>query len=42
MVVANHLEGDTWIPRKERSMQIKGLDHLVLTVADVGRTRDFY
>jgi catechol 2,3-dioxygenase-like lactoylglutathione lyase family enzyme len=27
---------------KERSMQIEGLDHLVLTVADVGRTRDFY
>jgi catechol 2,3-dioxygenase-like lactoylglutathione lyase family enzyme len=23
-------------------MQIDGLDHLVLTVADVGRTRDFY
>ena len=23
-------------------MQIEGLDHLVLTVADVGRTRDFY
>ena len=27
---------------KERSMQIEGLDHLVLTVGDVGRTRDFY
>jgi catechol 2,3-dioxygenase-like lactoylglutathione lyase family enzyme len=27
---------------KEQSMQIEGLDHLVLTVADVGRTRDFY
>src|SRR4051812_26605776 len=27
---------------KERSMQIEGLDHLVLTVVDVGRTRDFY
>jgi hypothetical protein len=26
----------------ERSMQIEGLDHLVLTVGDVGRTRDFY
>jgi len=23
-------------------MQIEGLDHLVLTVADLGRTRDFY
>ena len=23
-------------------MQIEGLDHLVLTVADVGRTREFY
>lgn len=23
-------------------MQIEGLDHLVLTVTDVGRTRDFY
>jgi catechol 2,3-dioxygenase-like lactoylglutathione lyase family enzyme len=23
-------------------MQIEGLDHLVLTVADVGRTRGFY
>src|SRR5215208_6949182 len=27
---------------KEWSMQIEGLDHLVLTVGDVGRTRDFY
>ena len=27
---------------KEHSMQIEGLDHLVLTVGDVGRTRDFY
>ena len=27
---------------KERSLQIEGLDHLVLTVGDVGRTRDFY
>jgi catechol 2,3-dioxygenase-like lactoylglutathione lyase family enzyme len=27
---------------KERSIQIEGLDHLVLTVGDVGRTRDFY
>ena len=23
-------------------MQIEGLDHLVLTVGDVGRTREFY
>src|SRR5829696_1194567 len=28
--------------RKERSMRIEVLDHLVLTVADIGRTRDFY
>jgi hypothetical protein len=27
---------------KERSMQIEGLDHLVLTVGDIGRTRVFY
>ena len=27
---------------KEQSMQIEELDHLVLTVADLGRTRDFY
>jgi catechol 2,3-dioxygenase-like lactoylglutathione lyase family enzyme len=27
---------------KERSMRIEVLDHLVLTVADVDRTRDFY
>ena len=27
---------------KEHSMQIEGLDHLVLTVGDVDRTRDFY
>src|ERR687890_1467735 len=27
---------------KEHSMQIEGLDHLVLTVGDVGRTCDFY
>jgi len=27
---------------KEPSMQIEGLDHLILTVGDVGRTRDFY
>jgi catechol 2,3-dioxygenase-like lactoylglutathione lyase family enzyme len=27
---------------KEHSMQIEGLDHLVLTVGDVGRTSDFY
>ena len=26
----------------ERSLQIEGLDHLVLTVGDVGRSRDFY
>jgi catechol 2,3-dioxygenase-like lactoylglutathione lyase family enzyme len=29
-------------PAKEHSMQIEGLDHLVLTVSDIGRTRDFY
>jgi catechol 2,3-dioxygenase-like lactoylglutathione lyase family enzyme len=29
-------------PAKERSMQIEGLDHLVLTVSDIGRTCDFY
>src|SRR5919107_5261285 len=27
---------------KEHSMQIEGLDHLVLTVGDVGRTCEFY
>src|SRR5215207_294926 len=27
---------------KKRSMQIEGLDHLVLTVTDLGRTLDFY
>jgi catechol 2,3-dioxygenase-like lactoylglutathione lyase family enzyme len=27
---------------KEHSMQIEGLDHLVLTVGDVGRTRELY
>ena len=27
---------------KERSMRIEVLDHLVLTVADIDRTRDFY
>jgi catechol 2,3-dioxygenase-like lactoylglutathione lyase family enzyme len=28
--------------RKERSMQMEGLDHLVLTVVEIGRTCDFY
>src|ERR687883_1939146 len=40
------MKGDTTTMAKdaenEHSMQIEGLDHLVLTVGDVGRTGDFY
>ena len=40
------MKGDTTTmaedPAKEHSIRIEGLDHLVLTVSDVGRTRDFY